>query len=268
MKNLAAVLVLFILCPIFIPSQVRGPHRKIFPAASVTWNLIQNSTDIVGAPGTGASQNVAMSGTQTSIAAGDTVIILSTIAATAIATTPATYSSSTEGTDTLVHCPAQYANLNSITGDSQQTDCVYVLSSTGAGTNWSFTWTLNALSTSTVYADAILIDIKRSTGTATFDSCTSGTACIATNSGCTSCAVPTPTITGTSDYCVQWINSGTTSATVSSISGGSYTNPFQNLTTSNSIGAYAGALNQSSVIAQNWNITASVPVAESVLCFK
>jgi hypothetical protein len=115
--------------------------------------------------------------------------------------------------------------------------------------------------------DAAIIAVKRSIGTATFDGCASGSACIATSTSCATCAVPTPPITGTSDYCLQVINVDLTGSGITSISNAAYNNPFLNLT-STTIGAYAGALNQSSVVAQNWVSSAAGPTVMTAMCVK
>ena len=66
-----------------------------------------------------------------------------------------------------------------------------------------------------------------------------GTATRTSPSGCM--------VSGTDDYVSTWIAD---SISVSAISGGAYTNPFD--TESGAAGGFAGALNQSSSSAQTW----------------
>jgi hypothetical protein len=228
--------------------------NKGIPAA--TWTLTQHPHNFT-CSGT-SSGNVACTVTATSTGAGHLLILLSSAYEGQNAgnnTAPSYVSAS--GDSTWTHCPSSYANIQYSTNNFEATDCAYVLSSAGGATSFTFTW---SYPTGTQFSniDVEFLEVVRSTGSATYD-----TGNNTTSSCATSCAGPTLTLTGSSDYIAQWTGAD---ATINSVSG-AYTNP-ADIDTSNVVGGFAGALNQSSGTGPTWSVTSGGGSALSGLAFK
>lgn len=219
------------------------------PIGGVTWTLIQHPHNFTcSTTATGSTQITSCTVTLTSnTVTGNTLLLLSAFGNDAIPSVAPTFSSAS-GDSAWTHCPAQYKFTSDVFGVA--TDCAYILSAAGGASTITFSWTGTYGATSDVVADAELLEIHRSTGTGTFDACTSGTGCITSVTGTGARTSPSCPITGT-DYVAQWIAD---TAVITAISGGAYTNPFDN-DSSNVEGAFAGALNQSSAPAQTWTVT-------------
>jgi hypothetical protein len=150
---------------------------------SVTWTLVQHPS------------NVTCSGTDCTITgltitAGDLLIA----AGTYFANGGAVFSSVTGG-GVWTHCPASAALINYTGIDFVSSDCAYILSA-GGGAGITVDW---AWSTGVPFSALEFYEVKRSTGTATYD--TGGTI---TYANCGSCTGPSLTISGASDYIAQW----------------------------------------------------------------
>ncbi len=220
------------------------------PAPGITWTLIQHPHNFTcSVTATGSTQITTCTVTLSSnTVAGNGLILLSSFGNDAIPVVAPTFSSAS-GDSTWTHCPAQYKFISNIYGVA--TDCAYILSAAGGASTVTFSWTGTYGAMSDVVADAELLEIHRSTGSATFDACTTGTGCITSVTGTGARTSPSCPITGT-DYVAQWI--ADTSPTINSISGAAYTNPFD-VDNSNVEGGFAGALTQSSAPAQTWTVT-------------
>lgn len=242
------------------------PNTIVFPNTTVlavppgaTWTVVQHVKNTCTTTGTGSTQILSCAVTVTSTTAGN-LLILGAAAFTSQQNIAATFSSASG--DTFTHCPANLVNAAS-GGNTNTADCAYRLSATGGATSLTWAWTANVPAANAYDSTVEALEIKRSSGTATFDGCSSGSTCFSSSTSCTSCAVATPSITGTSDYVLQWgsFSGGAPSA----ISGAGYNQPFD--TDSTTKAGFAGALNQSSVIAQNWTQT-SGRAAMSAVSFK
>jgi hypothetical protein len=167
-----------------------------------------------------------------------------------------TYSSITG--DTFTHCPSQYANETS--GNSETTDCGYVLSLAGGATSLTFNW-----SGSMNQIDMQFFEFHRSTGTASVDTCGGGgaTACTTTSASCSTCAGPTPTVTGSADVVIQWIAQDTGCTAIASPYSNSPGPYFNNAVAS----GYAWSLSQTSGNASSWTCTADF-AAMAAIAFK
>lgn len=247
-----------------IPIGPRGPFGG--GGGGVTWTLVQkkiNSTCTV--TGTGSSQNMTCTANLNSATtAGNLLIALSSIfgGLTAGPTLTAMTCDST-----WTHFPAQYESTNNTNG-RETVDGYYILSATGGATNCTIQWTGTAGSGSHFFYDLDVLEIHRSTGSATFDAPTSGSTAIASCTGaCATFSAPSFTITGSSDYCVDWV---AWTETITSFSGAGYTNP-ADLDNTNVVAAFYGALNQSSVGSNSYTLaggTASDSASAAGACWK
>jgi hypothetical protein len=211
--------------------------NSAYSAPPATWTLVQHPNNFgCTVAGTGSTQTIACTVTATATTAGNALILLSSIFGGSN-TAPTFLSAS--GDSTWTHCPSSYATQAAL----ETVDCAYILSAAGGATSITFNWTGNTSNTSHFYADVELLEVHRSAGTASYDA---GAA--TTVSGTASRVGPACSIAGTSDYVAQWIAE---SATIVSISGAAYTNPFD-LDNTSVDAAFAGALNQSSAPAQTW----------------
>jgi hypothetical protein len=232
-----------------------------------TWTLVQHPNKFTCSGTTPG--NLACSVTVTSPVAGHLLVMLSSsFEGTTVASTVQAFVSAS-GDGTWTHCPA--GARTSATGVStpnqefEATDCAYILSATGGATSVTFTWNFQS-NTSTANIDVEFLEYARSGGAATFD--TQG---IVSNANCfgsggSACIGPALTLAGGNELVLQWISQANG---VTSISGGAYTNPFDNDAT-NVFGAFAGALNQSTATAQTWVTTGSSGgyTAMSAIAFK
>lgn len=232
------VLALFLSFPALLQEVVTALRHPT--SGGAVWTVIQHPSNYTcTAPTTGSTQTMACTVTATPITAGNAILLLSSIFGAS--TVAPTFTSAT-GDSTWTHCPSAYATASNTLG-RETTDCAYVLSATGGGTSFVFTWTGTGVSSSHYFMDVELIEVHRSVGTSTLDASNGSTASnAATRVG------PVCSLSSTSDYVAQWIAE---TESVTAISGASYTNPFD-LDSTNVVAGFAGALNQSSAPAQTW----------------
>ena len=216
-------------------------------SAGATWTVVQHPNNVTCSFSGSGAHTCAVTSSATT--AGNLLILLSS----AFNNNGEPTFSSASGDGTWTHCPGAAAGNNTVSTSWLVTDCAYRLSATGGATSESFTWTIS-LGTTELDVDVELIEVHRSTGTATYDSDNT-----ATSSSCSSCVGPTVTLSTSSDYIAQW--GAFDNATPTSISS-PYSNPFDNNDTGNVFGAFAGALNQSSGAGPTWTV-ASGPGAFS-----
>lgn len=234
--------------PLYAQYQV-GQRSFASGTAPVTWTLVQHSVhSCSGTSATSSTQTFACSFTVTSTGAGNLLKMLSAMYVQNVASLPTFLSAS--GDSAWTHFPAQYEHQTTNTGtQAELTDGARILSSTGGATSFTYNWT-GQVASGFVWAIGVeFVEVHRSTGTATFDGCTTGTGCISVAAGTATRTSPSGCmVSGTDDYVSTWIAD---SISVVSISGGAYTNPFD--TETGAAGGFAGALNQSSSPAQTWN---------------
>lgn len=221
-------------------------------SGAVTWTLIQHpNTSVVWSSGTTLAATTTSSATTT----GNLLINLWTVNQSGNAIGPTL--SSVSGDGSWTHCTACYGYAG-ISGGLTTVDGSYILSATGGAT--SIVTTVNTpMGTATAQLQPELIEVHRSTGTATFDVANN----IAYTSGCnTNCAGPTLTITAT-DFCVTWGDFESTLTQPST----SYTNPADTLST-NANSGYAGALNMSVFSVPVWMQSSFDYASVGGMCFK
>lgn len=214
-----------------------GHHRVVKTGGAVTWTLVQNLNNFT-------CTTASCSKTGVTTTAGDLLVLCSAISATS----PSYSSASGDGTWTH---PTGVAGVQG----TYATDCVYRLSATGGtGLTINFTWT----GSSVVGNDIEFYEVRRSTGTATYDVGNKAT------SVCTSCTGPALTLTGTSDFIAQiglFYNTFTAP-------GAPWTNPSDLDNGGNIHAGFLGALNQSSGSAITWSQSTSSVATMSALSFK
>jgi hypothetical protein len=226
-------------------SKVGGEAVLGSSAAGVTWTLIQHLNNLAGSGGT-----ITITGVTTT--AGDALVLASS--GYKSTTGQGTYSSSSVSGDvTPTHCPSSYSYVTWTS--ALYSDCSFILSATGGtGVTVSFTWnnTSNNL-------DLEFYEVRRSTGTAIYDTSNNSNN---SSAQCSTCTGPTLSLSGSSDYRVEFAaGQGSFSA-----SGSPWTNPFD-YENSYVDGAFAGALNQSNGNAITWNQTSGY-IAMSSVAFK
>ena len=219
---------------------------------SVTWSFIQSN------PGNCANPSYAPTtySCQFNLTTvpGDLLIMDSVSGVSAAATTTA-YTLTT-GDSTWTPCPASGAVLLDVTSQ-----CAYILSAAGGASTFTVTYTAV---TSGTYAWVLIIDlieVRRSSGTATY---VAGGETTSTNCG-PSCTSPALTLTGASDYINQF---AVFNATLSAGPGGAYTHPADLANNSGLYSGFAGALNQSSGAAVTWAPSAGAAAVMSGVAFK
>lgn len=231
-------------------------------AAGVTWTLIQHPSNFTCNPGgAGSSGTCTLSGF-TATGANHLLILVSSAYDAPIAGSGASFSVvGNNGSDTaLTHCAAAGATFQYISQNWVSSDCSYILNSAGGTTSFTATWNWGGSlgGSPSWFIDLELIEVARSTGSATFDTSNSST-----NASCNPCTAPTLSISGSSDYIAQWAAIGQSDAT--SISG-AYSNPFDNDTSL--AAAFSGALNQSSGTGPSWTMGATAKLTMSGVAFK
>jgi hypothetical protein len=235
------------------------------PAFSQSWTLVQHPnkfTCTASSPG-----DSACSVTVTSTVAGHLLVLLSSsFEGTTSGSTVQTFTSAS-GDGAWTHCPAG-ARTSGSPGSTafEATDCAYILSATGGATSVTFTWNFKS-STDAANIDVEFLEFSvTGGGTKAIDTqgTTNSSNCF--GSGGSACIGPALTLAGINELVLQWIANANG---VTSISGGAYTNPFDNDAT-NVFGAFAGALNQSAATAQTWVTAGSSGgyTAMSAIAFK
>ena len=248
-------LILWLLFALPCAAQYTIPQHTGAIAASgggITWSVIQNPSNLLCS--VAASSTAACSLTAT-ITAGDALIACSVIYTP---TTSAPTASSMSGDGSWTHAPSAYGEvIYSLVYAAE--DCYYLPSATG-GTSETFTFTWTTPSPSgTSYPELALIEVKRSTGTASYD--TSNNA----QGGTTNPPGANLTLTGTSDYIFHVIVSSVDITAAS----GAYTNPFFNDATGNQdYAAYAGAVNRSSGSGPTYTSSGSAVFSDGAIALK
>jgi hypothetical protein len=228
-------------------------------AAGITWTVVQHPNKFT-CSNSGASGSVSCTMTVTSTTAGNALVFASALfwGSTNGNQAPTSVSATgNSGDTTFTHCPNGYASEQYSTHNYENVDCYYIASATGGATSVTFTWTLQSAVSATDNIDIEFIELHRSSGTPVIDTTNN-----AVSASCSSCTAPTLTLSGTSDAIVQFIASPNA---ISSISG-SYTNP-TDIDSTNVLGAFAGAMNQSSGTGPTWTVTTG-GVAMGGIAFK
>lgn len=220
----------------------------------VTWSVSQHPHNFTCVYISGTTETCAV--TTSATTAGHGLLLLWSDFVTGPTSFGATYNAAS-GDGSWTHCPASLAAAGS-SGFWTDSDCAYIASATGGAT--TITLTLNIpMGTTGSHANAEILEIVRSTGTAAYDT---GNASIY-NSGCTTnCNGPAITLTGT-DFVATWtaLNSAVTAP------GSPYTNPIDT-DGSNVFSGFGGALTQASYTTPVWQ-QASLNIASvSAVAFK
>ena len=218
---------------------------------AVTWTLAQHKENFT-CSGTGPT--AACAATVTALGAGHAAIVLSTLFAQG--TTP-TFGS-VAGDAGLTHCPAQLAANQYSAGIWEASDCAYATSLTGSGTTVTFTWAVQ--SGNSWNADIEVLELVRSTGTATLE--TGGTQ--QTTSTCATCTGPTPVVTGNADV-VAVVNANENDCTA--VASPYNTSPSPQVDNSNVFGIFGWSLSQTSANTASYTCT-SGGTAMSTVSFK
>ena len=234
---------------LLLPQESR--RRPIYPAAGVTWTLVQHPSNYTCSWSTGLTTTTCTVAT-TATTAGNLLIIMGAVFVThsGVPTSP-TYTSANG--DTFTHCPNSHADIAG-TVTRQTIDCYYVLSAAGAATS------LNMIINPHTHAGDMSVEVfevHRSTGTAVFDTDNN-----TTNASCTSCNGPALTLTGTDFVAV----SGSFEDVPTAINS-PYTNP-TDLDNHAVFGGFGGALNQSSYTTSIFTQTSAGKVALASTAFK
>lgn len=236
MDKALKLLLCVLLC---LPCCTAQVMQQTIPVPQPTWVVVQHPNDADAC----TTQTCTIPGGITTTA-GDLLIMTGA----QIAITAATISTET-GDGTWTHCPSSYAAVDG-GGFFLAIDCLYRLAATGVtAATFSITWTGGG----TYFGGGIsLIEVRRSTGTAAFD--TSGAT---TSAGCTACAGPVLTLTGSSDYVLNIV----TSTGSGSGPGGVWLFPYDVIV--------AGALAQAPGVSQAiWPVSPSDPTATGAVAFK
>ena len=231
------------------------------------WTLVQNKHNFTCTSTAVTATTLACAVVVTSTTAGNLLILMGTMARSNSGV-PAESTPTGEGTWTKCTTGTLPTTVTG-TYDTITTACYYVLSATGGVTSISFNWGFNAgtcnVSGATCYSNIYLFEVHRSSGTATFDNSLSGN-----NGGMASSnfPAPNPTLTGTSDYCAQWIVTGHgANAGFDTSNDVAYANPGPSIDISNAVTAAAGALNQTSC-AVNWTQSVAELPLMGAIAFK
>lgn len=161
--------------------------------------------------------------------------------------------SSASGGGTWTHCPNGAASVSYSSGSWNAVDCGYILSASGGATSVTLSWTGSFTAAN---VDLELVEVHRSTGTATYDNGN-----LAETASCASCSAPALSLTGSSDFIMQF---GSFAAVPTAISGG-YSADFDQ---SNVQGGWAAIWNVSSYAAPVWTQNQAAPFAGGVVAFK
>ena len=231
-------------CPSYSDSLVASGAYTISGGGS-TWSVAQFKYYDVNGNGTGGSScatgTSACTVNTTAIGAGHPVVVfLLTFDAT-----QRTLSSATG--ESWAACP----NCSSGTSSSGWLDMRYVLSATGGETSV----TCNASGTAAGYIGCGVIELTYSGSSASYD-----TSNIITNSGCTSCAAPSLTLTGSNDAIIEI---GMTENSLTAITSPWSTNGYFYGGTGEAI-----AVNQTSYAAPTWTQDSSGWMGGSALALK
>ena len=234
---------------------------------AVTWTLVQHVHNFTcttsGVCTIGSSQG--MSATT----AGDLLILASTAfegttGGGSISAAPSF--SSASGDSTWTHCSSVAKSYTTSGPEGVAGDCAYILSAAGGATSVSWTWNWGTVSGASplYYIDVELVEVKPSTGyAAAFDK---GSGVIyatgVSGSNCQSCALPSLSINGSSDYILGWgwfDNADPTGP------GSPWTNPAD--LSGQTYSGYIGALNQSSGPSVSLNQGASSEAVTFAIAF-
>jgi hypothetical protein len=198
-----------------------------------------------------------------SIGAGHVLLMLTASWLKGTTSTASYVSASSGDGSSWTQCPSAYhGSINFGSTQWMDTNCAYVLSSTGGGSATA-TITLSAPTGATTFSvDAEFLEIAPTAGsTAVLETQTTA---YTTSSSCSPCVGPALSLAGSDDYVAQWIAQG--DATTFSI-GGAYTNPID-VDANDVDGAFAGALDQSSAGAQSWTVNAADMASMSAVAIR
>ncbi len=135
--------------------------QKASGGGGVTWTLIQSPHNLDCDVPTAVTSACSLTATTT---AGDALIACSVIYANGVS---APTSASMSGDGTWTQAPSTYSGT--VVGAYIYGDCYYRLSATG-GSGETFTYTWNTpTNPNDSYIDLVVIEVRRSTGTATYD---------------------------------------------------------------------------------------------------
>lgn len=196
MRKIALSFAVLLACALFMAQESLFVFHKTSGGGggAITWTLVQHLTNFTctGTAGVGSKS----CSVTASVTSGDLLVLVSGSFVGAQVSVPPAFGSATG--DSFIHCPSQLANEQYATNTYESADCAYILSATGGTSTFAFAWQYNS-SSGSYGIDVGLYEYRRSTGTATYETCGAGgaTACVATSGSCAPCTGPTPTVTGT-----------------------------------------------------------------------
>ena len=153
---------------------------------SVTWTLIQHKNNFTCSGSTSGNQTCTIS-SLTSTVAHDGLILASAIYYNSQNASLA-YSSAS-GDSTWTHCPSCFTRNTATAGNEEACDGAYIANATGGATSVSFVWSVPT--TNSTDTDVEFYEVRRSTGTPSYDTSNNANA---SNAACSSCASPTLTL--------------------------------------------------------------------------
>ncbi len=256
----------YILC-----NPATGTWAAVIP---ISWTYINEFNDLSsGCFFSTATSTVSCAVTVSGVTAGDTLLGLCAVQMSALVSTiTLTTCTATSAGDSWTHMPAQLANVlipSYGSNFSVGSDGSYLLSAAGGETSVTMTATTsgNVNSSGSSFAGFVIVDLQRSgSGSPAWDSPTSGSTsfktCSATGSSCANTAVPTFSLTGTKDACIQW--AFWSEYNIAGPSSGTYIHP--NLTDNVTTGSgYYGIQNVTSMASQTYAFSGGVTGDAAVL---
>lgn len=203
-----------LLLPLFLVQSAPTCFAQAVPLGSVgpfgiSWSMAQAVIDCNASTlGTGTSQTYGCTATLGSNdTAGNPILVIGAIGAATMQTGSFAYSSYTSS-ETLTQCPASTSSASFNTGSGKELiTCLYVLSAAGGNKTFKVNFTGSVSSSAHAFYGTMVLEGHRSTGTATYDACPSGTSCETSAAGTASRASPGSACmqSGTNDWVVQFL---------------------------------------------------------------
>lgn len=237
------------------PAKIAGPTISTFSASgAITWTLVQEHDNLTtSCPSTSQTTTCTLSGIS---AIGANHLLFLVISYFSNTDTPAFSSCSISGETTVHPTPSSGAlpsKENYSSTNWEVADVCYVANSAGGGTTASYVWT--TLGTPSSNTDITFLEFARSSGAATLDGSVANT-----QGACTTCAGPTPTVTGT-DLVVAWNANENGCASVASPFNVSPSPVFEN---PNVAGFFSWSLSQASANAASYTCTSGAMAAGTI----
>jgi hypothetical protein len=232
------------------------------PCARAGQTLVQHPNNFTCNSSTPGNLACTVTLTQ-SIGAGHVLLMLTASWLKGTTSTASYVSASSGDGSSWTQCPSAYhGSINFSSTQWMDTNCAYVLSSTGGGSATASITLSAPTGATTFFVDAEFLEITPTAGsTAVLETQTTA---YTTSSSCSPCVGPALSLAGSDDYVAQWIAQG--DATTFSI-GGAYTNPID-VDANDVEGAFAGALDQSSAGAQSWTVNTASEGSMSAIAIR